>query len=69
MCKLVFSDKAIFHLSSNINKHNCHIWVLEDPRASAGLEQDSPKLIVLCELLEHYVYRLFYFAEDRIIIV
>jgi hypothetical protein len=45
MSKLVFSDKAIFHLFSNVSKHVCHIWAIEYPRVDWS---KTSVLIVLC---------------------
>ena len=30
--KIIFSDKAHFHISGFVNKQNCRIWANENPR-------------------------------------
>jgi hypothetical protein len=38
MFVVVFSDKAIFHVSGKVNVHNCCIWALQNPRTSEKLQ-------------------------------
>ena len=32
--KLVFSDEATFHVCGKVNRHNVHIWDMENPHAT-----------------------------------
>ena len=45
---LVFSDKATFHLTGKVNKHNTHIWGTEHSMLEHA--QDSPKMNMLCAI-------------------
>jgi hypothetical protein len=63
---LVFSDKATFHLSGKVNRHNVHIWGMEDPYATVQQERDSPKVNVFCAILPQKVYGPFFFLEKTV---
>jgi len=36
--KLVFNNKVMFHLSTEVSKHNTHTWALENWNISVELE-------------------------------
>jgi hypothetical protein len=38
MSMVVFSDKAIVHVSGKVNVRNCCIWALQNPRTSVKLQ-------------------------------
>jgi hypothetical protein len=40
----MFSDEACFHLSGKVNRHNVHIWGMENPHATVQYIRDSPKV-------------------------
>jgi hypothetical protein len=63
MSKAIFSDELTFHLSGNVNKHNCRIWALHNPRATVALGRDAPKVNAFFALSEQKVYRPFFFVE------
>jgi hypothetical protein len=48
--KLVFSDKATFHLSDQVNRRNLRIWVSQNPHAVIKHKQGGPKANVICAL-------------------
>ena len=41
-----FTNKAVFHLSGRVNRHNTRIWGTENPKVIEKKERDSPKLVV-----------------------
>jgi hypothetical protein len=43
----VVSNKATFHLSGKVNRHNVRIWGMENPHATVQHERDFPKVNVL----------------------
>ena len=45
--RLVFSDKATFHLTGKVNKHNTRIWGTEHPHLTLEHVRDSPKVVLL----------------------
>jgi hypothetical protein len=49
--KLVFSDEATFHVCGNVNRHNVHIWGMENPHSMVEHVCDSPKVNVFCRFL------------------
>jgi hypothetical protein len=46
--KLVFDDKATFHVCGNVNHHNVRILGTENPRATMEHVHDSPIVNVFC---------------------
>ena len=61
-----FSDKATFHVSGKLNKHNARIWGTENPHITRENERDSPKVNVWCGLLCKKVIGAFFFNEKTI---
>lgn len=50
---VVCSNKAIFHLSGNISRHNVHLHGNEDPNFTVECALDSPKVnVFLCAVEE-----------------
>jgi hypothetical protein len=47
---VVFSDEATLHISSKVNRHNCQIWVSENPHKVMKHKDGTPKLNVWCAL-------------------
>ena len=54
--KLVFSDKATFHLIAKINWHNVQIWGMEYPHEIVEQEHDSVKINVFCAISHNKIY-------------
>lgn len=48
--KIFFSDEAHFHLNGKVNKQNCRIWALENPRLTVERAQYSQRVTVWCGL-------------------
>jgi hypothetical protein len=48
---LCFSDKAIFHLDSTINRHNCRIWISQPPEEIIEHQRDMPKIATVTEVM------------------
>ena len=44
--KLIMSDKAHFHLNETVNKQNCQIWAIENPRTVHQRELHTIKCTV-----------------------
>jgi hypothetical protein len=61
--KIMFSDKATFHVSGKVNKQNVCIWGSEHPHATVEHIRGSPKVIVWCGLLHDRLIRPFFSAE------
>jgi hypothetical protein len=45
--KFIFSDDATFYLSSKVNRHNVHVWGMQNS-VTLEHERDSPKENVFC---------------------
>jgi hypothetical protein len=50
-----------FVRNGKVNTHNCRIWCSENPLASLGHINDSPKVNVFCSHSKERVYGLFFF--------
>lgn len=44
--EILFSDEAHFHLSGEVNRHNCVYWSTENPQHFTTSPLHSPKLTV-----------------------
>ncbi len=44
--QLLFSDEAVFHLSGQVNRHNCVYWSTDNPSHTAMRPLQSPKIVV-----------------------
>ena len=64
--KLVFSNKAPFHVSGNDNKHNTPIWGTENPHELLEHQRDSPKVTVFCVMLKKAVYKPSFFKRATV---
>ena len=64
--KLIFSDKAMFHVCGKVNSHNVRIWDTENPHAMMERVCDSPKVNVFCAVSSCKVYGPFFFAEPAV---
>ena len=64
---LIFSDKAMFHLSGKVNRHNVHIWGLQNPQEALEQERDSPKVNVFCTLSQTKVHGPFFLLKTRLL--
>jgi hypothetical protein len=64
--KIMFSDKATFHVSGKVNKQNVRIWGSEQPHATVEHIRDSPKVNVWCGLLHNRLIGPFFFAEATV---
>ena len=63
---LVFSDKAIFHITGKVNKHNTRIWGTEHSCAIQELVRDSPNVNVFCTISKKCVYGPFFFEGSTV---
>jgi hypothetical protein len=60
--KLVFSDKARFHMCGKVNCHNVRIWDMGNPHATVEHVHYSPKVDVflpfpLAKSMDHFSLR------------
>jgi hypothetical protein len=58
--KIVFSDKATFHLSGKVNHHNLIICGSQNPHQIHKHVRDSPKVNVFCAVSRTQVYGPFF---------
>ena len=63
---VLFSDKATFHLSGKVNRHNERIWGTEDSHKIIEHVRDSPKLNVFCAVSSVKVYGPFCLPEPTV---
>lgn len=56
LSKIVFTDEATFHISGQVNTHNCRIWATEKPDGIRENVRGSPKVNAWCGI-----------ARDRIL--
>lgn len=52
--KVIFSDKAAFHLSGSVNRRNVRFWGTENPRAIVTVEGYSPKVNVFSAVSQSF---------------
>ncbi|KFM78615.1 hypothetical protein X975_09761, partial [Stegodyphus mimosarum] len=64
--RIMFSDKASFHLSAIVNRHNVCIWGSENPHEYCEAQRDSPKVNVWCGLIHDRVIEPFFFTEKTV---
>jgi hypothetical protein len=64
--KLVFSDRATFHVCGKVNCLNEHKRDTENPHAKMKHVRDSPKVNVFCAVSSCKVYRPFFFVEPTV---
>jgi hypothetical protein len=64
LTRVCFSDKATFHTSGKVNRHNVRIWGSENPRVILEMERDSPKVNVWWVLMHNKVTGPFFFSES-----
>ncbi|KFM67114.1 hypothetical protein X975_24747, partial [Stegodyphus mimosarum] len=64
--RVLFSDKATFHLNGGINRHNDRIWSCKNLHAVVETVKDSPKLNVWCGLMHSKIIGPFFFSEKTI---
>ena len=64
--RVCFSDKATFHVSGKLNKHNVRIWGSENHYATRVLQRDSPKVNVWCGIMCNRIIGPFFFHEASI---
>ena len=58
-----FSDKALFHLSGCVNRHNTRIWGLGNSVQIHVHERDTPKLIIWCAISSASLIGPFFFRD------
>ena len=63
---VVFTDEATFHVSGQVNRHNCITWAAENPRLFREHERASPKLNVWCAVVATGVIGPYFFQNDTI---
>ncbi|GFW18470.1 uncharacterized protein TNCV_1184971 [Trichonephila clavipes] len=61
--KILWSDKAHFHLSGTVNTHNCRVWDTENPRTFQEIPLHSPKVTVWCGFTATFILGPFFFEE------
>jgi hypothetical protein len=66
LANIIFSDEATFHISCHVNRHNCRIWVKENPHELYEHERDSPKVSVWYGMTENRIYGPFFFDERTV---
>ena len=44
--QVLFSDEAVFHLSGEVNRHNCVYWSSDNPSHTTMKPLQSPKIVV-----------------------
>ena len=64
--KVMFTDKACFHLPGKVIWHNVRIWGSENPHVVIEHLRDIPKVNVWCGLLHDHLVGLFSFVEDTV---
>ena len=64
--RLVFSDKATFHLTGKVNKHNTCICGTEHLHSTLEHLRDSLKVNVLCAISKKRVYGPFFFEGTTV---
>jgi hypothetical protein len=63
---IMFSDKATFHVSGVVNRHNVRIWGSQQPHSIMEHVRDSPKVNVWCGVMCNMIIRPFFFAEKAV---
>ena len=48
--RIIFSDKANFHINGNVNRHNCRYWATENPDYVLQIPLHSPKVVVYSKI-------------------
>ena len=61
--KVCFSDKATFHTSGNVKRHNVRIWGWENPHIVLQHVRHSPKVNVWWGLMHNKITGPFFFNE------
>ena len=64
--KVIVTDKACFHVSEKVNRHNARIWGSENPHVVIEQICDSPKVNLWCGLLRDHLVGPFFFTEDTV---
>jgi hypothetical protein len=63
--KLLFVDKALFHINDHVNQYHCQIWGAELLHEAFEFTQDTLKGNMLCGLLYDFVTRPFFFCRKH----
>lgn len=64
--KIVFLEKAQFHLSGFVNKQNCRVWSSEKPRQIQEREMHLLWVTVSCAFRAEDVIGSFFFEDERV---
>jgi hypothetical protein len=64
---VIFSDEATFHLSGKVNKHNVHIWGLQNPHTALEHEWDSSKVNVFAPYRKQSFMDLNFLMKTRLL--
>ena len=48
---ILWSDEAVFHIGSFVNRHNCRYWAAHDPEVTVEKMQNRPKVTVWCGMM------------------
>ena len=62
----LMTDKATFHLTDKVNKHNTFIWETEHPHSTLEHVRDSPKVNVFYAISKKRVYEPFFFQGTTV---
>jgi hypothetical protein len=63
---VIFSDESTFHVSSEVNIHNCNIWGSNNPRVSLEHVRYIPRVNVFCAFSKERVQGPFFFMQTTI---
>ena len=64
--RLIFNDKATFHLSGKVSRHNVRIWGLKNLHEIVQHERDSPKINVSSAVSVRKIYGPFFFEGNTV---
>jgi hypothetical protein len=69
LSEIFSSNKATFHLSGKVNRHNILVWGGENPHTVVEHSRDSPKINVFCAVSCDKVYGPFFFGKKTVNII
>ena len=64
--RIVFSDECKFSLSESVNKQNCGIWGSECPNELYEMLQNTPSVMVCCDLSKWEIIRPIFFEDGYV---
>jgi hypothetical protein len=63
--RLTFSDKNMFHVRGEVNRHNVCMWGTETPHVGTEHEKDLHKVIVFCAISRTRVFGPLFFCGEH----